>query len=59
MFILHRGGLVDVDSLAAGFLFFLSIAAVLQFPVHDLTNHGRGHEAKQLQHAKDGGVKTH
>lgn len=51
--------LVDVDSLAAGFLFARFIITVLQLPVHDLTNHRGGHQAKQLQHAKDGGVQTH
>lgn len=49
----------EVDSLAAGLLFLLSIITVLQLPVHDLTNHRSGHQAEQLQHAEDGGVQTH
>lgn len=52
-------GVLWLDSLAEGFLFFLSFIAVLQLPVHDLTDHWSGHQAKQLQDAKDGGVQTH
>lgn len=49
-------GLLRLDSLAAGFLLLVSIITFLQLPVHDLTNHRGGHQAEQLQHAKDGGV---
>lgn len=52
-------GQCQVDSLAGGFLFSLAIITVLELPVHDLTNHRSGHQAKQLQHAKDGGVQAH
>lgn len=48
-----------LGSLAGGFLFSLSVITVLELPVHDLTNHRSGHQAKQLQHAKDGGVQAH
>lgn len=48
-----------LDSLAGGFLFSLSIITVLELPVHDLTNHRSGHQAKQLQHAKDGRIQAH
>lgn len=50
---------IELDLLAAGLLILLSLITVLQLPVHDLTNHGGGQEAKQLKHAKDGGVQAH
>lgn len=44
----------NCDPLVAGVVFFLPIITVFQFPVHDLTNDGSGHQAEQLQRAEDG-----
>lgn len=45
-------------SLAARLFLLLPVVTLLQFPVHDLTNHRGGEQAEQLQDAKDGRVQA-